>query len=100
MDNIFTYRGQNVDELSADQMRDALKQCIHELEQERRYKHTENIGQVHVIQYASGSALQSGGGYGGSGTLKPGLGPENTSQNSSHTPNLNCQCESCMRHLY
>lgn len=40
MDDVFTYRGQNVDELSADQIRDALKQCIHELEQERRYKHT------------------------------------------------------------
>lgn len=23
-----------------------------------------------------------------------------TTQNPSHTPSLNCQCESCMRHLY
>lgn len=40
-DRLFLYRGQNVDNLTADEMRDALKICIHELEQERRYKHSE-----------------------------------------------------------
>jgi hypothetical protein len=38
MDNIFTYLGQNVDGLTHEEAIKALKNCIHELEQERRYK--------------------------------------------------------------
>jgi len=41
MDEVYTYSGENVDSLSEDQLRTALKQCIHDLYQERRYKHTE-----------------------------------------------------------
>lgn len=41
MDKIFTYGGENVDSLSEEQLRKALKQCIHDLYQERRYKHSE-----------------------------------------------------------
>lgn len=43
MDSIFTYHGRNVDDLTHIEAIEALKLCIHELEQERRNKHTVNL---------------------------------------------------------
>ena len=44
MVSVFTYIGQNVDDLDHATAIKALKQCIHELEQERRNKQSDAAG--------------------------------------------------------